>query len=345
MTMSDEVRAEKSDATEKMHITLEGPSALTPDRWARVAVLDGVDTTSHLPSALSPSRAKDYMQCPRMFFYKTIAGFESPPTLATTVGTVAHWALEHLFDLSRPERTPGAAAALVSPGWKSLIDVDLDEPRFDPSTDRGVRNRDRALANARSYVTLFPAGSDAEKDMLARAEETVRRWFSLEDPTRFDPQARELAVGQTILNTPLYGIIDRLDCIVTDDGEKMIISDYKSGKPPRQGYELDAFFGMLTYAALLRQERGVLAERLRLIYPNHDRVVVLSPSTQMVDSHERKLSRVWSQILTSATSSVWPTKRSRLCDWCPFQADLCPEFNPQMAGIPIASDVPAATQS
>ena len=50
-------------------------------------------------AALSPSRAKDFMQCPLMFRLRTGDRLPEPGSLATHKGTVVHGVLERLYDL------------------------------------------------------------------------------------------------------------------------------------------------------------------------------------------------------------------------------------------------------
>ena len=60
-------------------------------------------------AALSPSRAKDFMQCPLMFRLRTVDRLPEPGSLATHKGTVVHGVLERLYDLSASDRRPEAA--------------------------------------------------------------------------------------------------------------------------------------------------------------------------------------------------------------------------------------------
>ena len=63
-------------------------------------------------AALSPSRAKDFMQCPLMFRLRTVDRLPDPGSLATHKGTLVHGVLERLYDLPARERTREAALFL-----------------------------------------------------------------------------------------------------------------------------------------------------------------------------------------------------------------------------------------
>ena len=66
------------------------------------------------PSALSPSRAGDFMTCPLLYRFRVIDRLPEPPSPAAARGTLVHAVLEHLFDRPARERTPlePASAAL-----------------------------------------------------------------------------------------------------------------------------------------------------------------------------------------------------------------------------------------
>ncbi|GGQ63337.1 hypothetical protein GCM10010166_36430 [Couchioplanes caeruleus subsp. azureus] len=75
--------------------------------------------------SLSPSRAADFKTCPLLFRFRTIDRLPEQPTRDQVRGTLVHAVLERLFDLPAPDRTPEAAAALVSPEWERLV---ADDP-------------------------------------------------------------------------------------------------------------------------------------------------------------------------------------------------------------------------
>jgi len=73
-------------------------------------------------------------------------------------------------------------------------------------------------------------------------------YFTLENPTLFEPTYRELHLEMDLSpELYLHGYVDRLD--VAPTGEVRIV-DYKTGKSPKPGWEDKAFFQLRVYALL-----------------------------------------------------------------------------------------------
>src|SRR3954465_4692255 len=74
--------------------------------------------------SLSPSRALDFKTCALRYRFRVIDRLPEPPGLDAARGTVVHAILEKLFDLPAAGRTVAAAAELVDPEWRGLIEAD-----------------------------------------------------------------------------------------------------------------------------------------------------------------------------------------------------------------------------
>src|SRR5690606_6839432 len=72
------------------------------------------------PVALSPSRAKDFMQCPLLLRFRAVDRLPEPPSPAATRGTLVHSVLERLYDLPAAQRVPAAGVELLGPAWDEL---------------------------------------------------------------------------------------------------------------------------------------------------------------------------------------------------------------------------------
>jgi putative RecB family exonuclease len=163
-----------------------------------------------------------------------------------------------------------------------------------------------------------------EKEWFDRAQSLLTNYFSLEKPSTFESTYRELHLERDISDEIyLHGYVDRLDIAPT--GEVRIV-DYKTGKSPKPGWEEKALFQLRVYALLYWQNEGVFPHLLQLIYLGDSRIVKSEPNEAQLKSTEKILKNIGAEILTAIEQNDFPTKKSRLCDWCFFKA-ICPAHN------------------
>ncbi|HET9760332.1 MAG TPA: PD-(D/E)XK nuclease family protein, partial [Nocardioidaceae bacterium] len=140
--------------------------ATTPAAGAhdRRGVLEGIERTEvdgvDVIGSLSPSRAGDFMACPLLFRYRTVDRLPEPSSPDAVRGTVVHKVLEDLFDLPSAERTPARAADLLLPAWEQILEA---EP---------------------AIAEMFGSEGPEVGAWLASCQESLARYFALEDPTR-----------------------------------------------------------------------------------------------------------------------------------------------------------------
>jgi putative RecB family exonuclease len=252
------------------------------------------------PTALSPSRAGDFMQCPLLYRFRVVDRLPEAPTPAMVRGTVVHAVLERLFDLPASGRTPAAAHELLQPQWE------------------------RVSTEVPELATLFPDDDGrALADWLLGAQDLINRWFELEDPTRLEPAERELYVETTLDDgLILRGYVDRLD--VAPDGRLRVV-DYKTGRAPREAFEGKALFQMKFYALVLWRLRGVVPSMLQLVYLGSGEVLRYSPEESDLLATERKVKALWIAIERAAQTGDWRASPGRLCDWCSHRT-ICPAW-------------------
>lgn len=280
------------------------------DVSSSVGTVPGMDTTRpldtaapepRLPSALSPSRVSEFESCPRRFWYRSMLRLPDAATEATLKGTLVHTAIEHLFELPRAERTPAAGQRLLT----DAITVAWQDP---------------------GYAHLAAAGHDLRQRVAREAAALLGGYFAIEHPERFDPAHQELRIQTTLAGVPVVGVIDRLDRTESDEGERLWISDYKTGTPPTSRFEEKAFFQLWLYAAMVHAQFGQYPYRLRLLYLKDNPATAVRRRDVTPEAVERavaKLVEVWDAIHAAAAAGRWEPKVSRLCDYCPFQ-QLCP---------------------
>jgi putative RecB family exonuclease len=251
------------------------------------------------PTALSPSRAADFMQCPLLYRFRVVDRLPETPSPAAVRGTVVHAVLERLFDLPAGGRTIEAARALLQPQWERVRE---EEPELS---------------------TLFDGDAAAVAEWLSGAEQLLARWFELEDPTRLEPSDRELYVETTLDDgLVLRGYVDRLD--VAADGRIRVV-DYKTGRAPSPLFEAKALFQMKFYALVVWRLRGRVPSLLQLVYLGNGEILRYAPEEADLLATERKVKALWTAIERAAGSGDWRASPSRLCDWCDHRP-LCPAW-------------------
>ncbi len=283
------------DVSENEQIRPTGPGASAPRRKG-----------SRKRAALSPSRAKDFQQCPLMFRLRTVDHLPEPGSLATHKGTIVHGVLERLYDLPARDRTRDAAVAMLPAQWEAH------------------------KAKSPEVLTLFEDESRIDP-WLDEARELIKAYFRMENPARLEPTERELFVQtETAGGLLLRGFVDRLD--VAPDGAMRVV-DYKTGRSPSPRFVEEALFQMRFYGLVLWRLRGEAPRRLQLVYLKDGRTLPHDPRLPELEAVENKLERIWDDVEDCAASGEFAPHRTRLCDWCAFQAQ-CPLFGGEPPELP-----------
>ncbi|QPK82069.1 PD-(D/E)XK nuclease family protein [Schaalia sp. ZJ405] len=255
--------------------------------------------------ALSASRAKEYERCPLQYRLHVVDRIPEPPTRATTMGTLIHSVLEHLFDVAPAERTPEHADSLATTTWEQM------------------REKDPSL------LTLFDSPQDQES-WMDQVRKILKNYFSIEDPQWLQPAAREQLIDAvTDEGVRIRGFIDRIDC--APDGALRVV-DYKTGKAPSPRFQEEALFQMRFYALLLQLTRR-LPKRLQLVYLKAGQILTLDPTPEAIASFRLQLFDLWTRIERDAQRAHFDPRRNPLCNWCGVQS-MCPLFGGTTPPIP-----------
>jgi putative RecB family exonuclease len=245
-------------------------------------------------TSLSPSRASDFKRCPQLFKFSSIDRIETPPNLYQARGTTAHLALERLFDLPAENRTAERLYDLFREAWQEL--------------------------KPEEFSDLFDS-EEAERQWGIESLEILANYLKVEDPTAFEPLAKELDMTQEVGSMTIRGILDRME----EHRDGLAITDYKTGKAPPERYALPAFFALKIYALLIRIREGRTPDVLRLIYLNGPTVYEIPVNDQQLDAVERQLRALWTAIERAIDTDHFPTRTGPLCDYCSYR-DICPAF-------------------
>src|SRR5207244_924878 len=172
-----------------------------------------------------------------------------PPSPAATKGTLVHRALELLFCIDPPEgRTIAAGLACL----------------------------DRARTELRTHPDFTELGlsDEQEAEFAAEAETLLRNYFRLEDPTSVHPIGLELRLEVDVGSLRLRGIIDRLEL----DAGKLVVTDFKTGRAPKQRYEQGRLGGVHFYAFLCERLFGRRPDRIQLLYLQEPVAIIAEPT-------------------------------------------------------------------
>lgn len=258
-----------------------------------------------VPVTLSPSRASSFQDCPLRFRFASIQSLPEPPGFHAVKGNVVHRALEILLRMSAPDRTRESARAAMSASRSEY------EPKYDFV---GLELDDAA---ARSFW------SDCER--------LVDAYFNLEDPATLHDVELELWVEAPLGKFHVRGYVDRLERLA-DGG--LVITDYKTGKAPRENDVSNKMRQLEMYAYMVRALRGELPAKMRLMYLKDGVVLEQQPTETSIKFLEKRTIALYEAIERACTTGNFPPRRSGLCNFCNFKP-WCPEFGgqPELAAV------------
>ena len=246
------------------------------------------------PATLSPSKVSSFSDCALAFRYSAIDHLPQPPSVAATKGTLVHLALEHLFEREPAERTPEAAQEDLA---QAITEIQMD-PDF----------------------TGLELDEAAQETFFADAARLIEQYFGMEDPTTIHPIGLELRLEAKVGGLRLRGIIDRLEL---DQDGGLVVTDYKSGKAPRQSFQQGRLGGVTFYALLCEELFGVLPSRVQLLYLGDQTAITTEPTEQSTRGLRNKVGALWQAVERACEREDFRPRPGPLCNWCGFHA-YCP---------------------
>jgi putative RecB family exonuclease len=275
--------------------------------------IDTIPTALPMPRSLSPSSMSTFTSCPLAFRFSYIERLPEPPSAPASKGTLVHLALQHLM-------------------WR-------------PAADRTIEAALVDLARASEELASDPEFSELElsaeewASFNADAEVLLRRYFEIEDPRTITVLGVELRVtAETADGVVIRGIIDRLE--LDADGE-LVITDYKTGREPGEGWEQQSMAGIHIYSLLCERMFGRRPKRIQLLYLSKPERIITQPSDQSVRGVEMKSGAVMKAVRTACARADFRPRTSALCSYCSFK-----EFCPAYGGDPsLAAPVMLARQA
>jgi putative RecB family exonuclease len=250
-----------------------------------------------IPVSLSPSSMGTFTSCPLAFRFSYIERLPEPPSAPASKGSLVHLALQHLMWRPPAERTLEAA----------LVDLD----------------RAKAEVEADPEFSQLELSDEEWAAFHADADVLVRRYFEIEDPSTVTVLGVELRVtAETAEGVTIRGIIDRLE--LDADGE-LVVTDYKTGSAPSEGWEQKSLAGVHVYSLLCERMFGRRPARVQLLYLSKPERIITQPSDQSLRGVEVKTNAVMRAVRTACSRDNFRPRTSALCSFCSFQ-EFCPEF-------------------
>lgn len=268
-----------------------------------------------VPTSLSPSRVEAFTSCPLAFRFASIDRLPEPASINASRGSLVHRALELLFARPPGERTLPVAREALARATEELE----AEPEF---AQLGLDN-------------------EAKQAFLAEAAALVERYFAMEDPRAVRAIGLELRLEVEVGGLQLRGIIDRLEL----DGEgELVVTDYKTGRPPHVDREQQRLGGVHFYAYLCEQVLGRRPARIQLLYLSTGEIIETQPSDQSVRFLPRRTEAVYRAVERACATEDFRPRTGPLCNFCAFKP-WCPAYggDPALAAAeaPPAFGLPA----
>jgi putative RecB family exonuclease len=263
---------------------------------------------------LSPSAASTWNQCPRKWYHKYVDKIpEPPPGEPAVLGNFVHGVLENLTKRDPQERTRETAKDLAREYFDEFVETtNWKELGYDDDQARKFRRR---------------------------AWATIETYFDNVDPTRVDPIGQEIRVDVDIDGVPFMGYVDLVER--DPDTGDVIVTDYKTGKPPSTGMPWsgdergEKLLQPLWYAAALQEMGEHAPKRARLLYftvnerpdGSYEPVAAelgVDVTPESLAAARAELSRRWNDIQQAKADGGAPARTGPLCAWCSY-VDRCDE--------------------
>jgi putative RecB family exonuclease len=248
------------------------------------------------PVSLSPSSMGTFTSCPLSFRFSYIERLPEPPSAPASKGTLVHLALQHLM-------------------WR---------PAAERTLEAGLQDLARAKADLEAHPEFDLHLTEEEwAAFYADAEVLLRRYFDMEDPRDITVLGLELRVcAETSDGVLIRGIIDRLELDANGD---LVVTDYKTGSAPSEGWEQKSMAGVHIYSLLCERMFGKRPARVQLLYLSKPERIVTVSSDQSIRGVEVKSGAVMKAVRTACMRDDFRARQSALCAYCSFQ-EFCPAY-------------------
>lgn len=255
------------------------------------------------PKHLSPSSLDTFQTCPLKYRLSRIEKLGEGSTEAQVVGNYVHDVLESLLSQPAHTRTIQAAKELLKHHWLA--------ERFD--------EEGKALPSWGEQLTEIEPNEEKLRQIRWRCWWAVENYFRIEDPTKVNVGEAETRIDVEIAGVPVHGFVDRWDL----DGNRVNITDYKTGKTPKKPYQAKKFQQLLIYADAISQTLDREPHLMTLLFLKEGHRLQQNVTQENLDDMRYTLSSVWDAITARCEAEYFEPTPSVLCGWCDFKP-ICP---------------------
>ena len=145
-----------------------------------------------------------------------------------------------------------------------MLELLLNEPAGDrnPTRARDLAGQVWPAHAAHPEFERLGLDRDATREFKWRVWRAIEGLWQLEDPATVDVRATEQRLEVDLHGVPFVGIVDRVD----HGPDGLVITDYKSGQPPRPAQVEEKLDQVLLYAGAVAAATGEQPGRARLLY-------------------------------------------------------------------------------
>lgn len=254
----------------------------------------------------SPSSINTYLQCPRKYYFMYHLKMPTSPSIHLVRGSVAHLALEHVFEVL-PEviaenyraNLKVVVVELLKKFWKEHKD-EFDELNMNEQEIQAYYEETKDMLH--NYMDQF----------VDKIDEQITK--GLDFPAAF----RKLTpIAEKEYKSTEHGVRGFIDVIENHDGIVRLM-DYKTSKKAHisEAYKLQ----LAIYAMLYEIEHGEKPDEVGIYFLKHDE------HTLKVDEELVKHAKFYIEQIHMSTESDdindYPMKTSPLCKWSNGQCDF-----------------------
>lgn len=249
-----------------------------------------------MPDYLSASSISTWEQCPQRYKYSRIDGIPEPETDSQIMGNFVHEILENVYKLPSEQRTIANAQQVSRVVWvngwaERLAAIGVDETKM--------------------------------REFRWKSWWCVENLWSIENPVEISPIGLESEYYVEILpGINIKGFVDR----ITPNGDGVKVTDYKTGKFPRPAYMDQKWFQLLLYKIIVEKTIDKPVNEVELIYLKDGKSIAKQTTPKDNEATLVRVSNVYGEIKESIQTGNFPTKVSKLCDWCNYKK-ICPAWS------------------